>query len=98
MLTQLADHQEMMRAWADDVEWLWLQTRSAADAHPWFEKIRLVKANTPIAPDVMLVEEALDPQVEHEEQLFLEDAEDGELADDNAVDAMVGTVGDELDT
>jgi hypothetical protein len=90
---QLADHNEMMRSWAGDVEWLWRKTRENGASHPWFDIIgRLDRVLNPITS--IRVEPEGDASLEEmeetlQEQAFLEDADDGEFADDDQVNEML---------
>ncbi|KAH9440304.1 hypothetical protein Pst134EB_030924 [Puccinia striiformis f. sp. tritici] len=94
---QLAEHHKMMRSWASDVEWLWRKTRVAGSSHHWFEIIgRLHIDPQPIndpAPEPG--SEELDKALQEEE--FLNDAEDGELAADENVWELVEGGGWETD-
>jgi hypothetical protein len=101
LVMQLASHHEMMRSWASDVEWLWSQTRAEGSSHPWFQRIW----NLNVFPEPMReAPEDVDPELNPvemdetlQEQAFLEEAEDGELAEDRNVDEMVSDGGWETD-
>ena len=93
LFMQLALHHEIMRSWAGDVEWLWSKTHVPGSFHAWFDIIgNLAIPNTTLAatqdmdpePDSVEMDETL------QEQQFLEEANDGELAEDRNVDEMVG--------
>ncbi|PLW53258.1 hypothetical protein PCANC_07482 [Puccinia coronata f. sp. avenae] len=98
---QLEIHHEMMRSWASDVEWLWSKTRGVGSFHAWFQRIGQLDAylgstrdapeDEDPAPDSVELDEAL------QEQEFLDEADDGELAEDSNVNEMVGGDGWETD-
>ncbi|KNE88602.1 hypothetical protein PSTG_17980 [Puccinia striiformis f. sp. tritici PST-78] len=94
---QLAEHHEMMRSWASDVEWLWRKTRVAGSSHDWFEIIgRLHIVPQPIDdPPPEAGSEEQDEALQEEE--FLDNADDGELAADENVRELVGGGGWETD-
>ncbi|PLW39188.1 hypothetical protein PCASD_07639 [Puccinia coronata f. sp. avenae] len=90
---QLADHNEMMRSWAGDVEWLWAKTRVVGSSHPWFRIIGYLNSTlnpaTFIQAQLEIEEGAEETDKTLQEQEFMEAAEDGEFAEDSQVDQML---------
>ncbi|KAH9462031.1 hypothetical protein Pst134EB_005948 [Puccinia striiformis f. sp. tritici] len=89
---QLADHHEMMRFWGSNVEWLWGKTRAPGSSHVWFETIGRLDINDPTV--VIVDDPPPEPDSEEademlQEQAHLDDAANGESADDNHVDEMI---------
>ncbi|EFP85514.2 uncharacterized protein PGTG_11870 [Puccinia graminis f. sp. tritici CRL 75-36-700-3] len=97
---QLADLQDIMRSWAKDIEWLWSKTRLIENSHPWFDLVGQLATN--LVPTGSNSNEAqLDADEMEEawqEQQFLDDAEDGEEAEDDVVDDMTGEAGQGWET
>ncbi|EFP90620.2 uncharacterized protein PGTG_16646 [Puccinia graminis f. sp. tritici CRL 75-36-700-3] len=89
---QLADHVKLMRLWAPDVDWLWGKTRLPGSSHRWFELVSSLGTNLDASD--MIVED-LEPTIDEieeqlQEEVFIDDANDGELAGDEEVQEMVG--------
>ncbi|KAH9463074.1 hypothetical protein Pst134EA_015161 [Puccinia striiformis f. sp. tritici] len=59
---QLADHVELMRSWAPNVDWLWGKTRMPGSSHRWFELVSSLGTN--LVPSDMTV---MDPELTSEE-------------------------------
>ncbi|EHS63118.1 hypothetical protein PGT21_029638 [Puccinia graminis f. sp. tritici] len=89
---QLADHVKLMRLWAPDADWLWGKTHLPGSSHRWFELVSSLGTNLD-ASDIIV--EDLEPTINEikeqlQEEVFIDDANNGELAGDEEVQEMVG--------